>query len=370
MIESRLPPIAPIQVTRAVLPPLDDYLVYLRQIWESKTLTNNGPLLVELEQRLTNFLGVDEIWITSSGMSALLIAIEAESISGEVITTPFSYVATSNAITWQKCQPIFADIQQETLTIDPDHVERLITSRTQAILATHVYGMPCDVDRLQSIAHRYGLKLIYDAAHAFGSEYRGRALASFGDMSCLSFHATKTFSTGEGGAVVVNSPHPELGKRVRHMRSFGHVGDEYRMSGINAKCSELHAALGLCNLPLVKDTIQERRHICEIYDVALSDSPIRRVDFKIPDLIHNYAYYPILFPDENTLLRAQANLSTQSIFPRRYFWPALNQLDHLRGADCPIAEQVASTVLCLPVSQEMTAELVELTSDCIKNALA
>lgn len=368
MTASRQQPSVPIHVTQANLPPLENYLGYLQQIWDSKTLTNNGPLLVELEQKLTEFLGIEQIWVTSNCMSALLIAIEAGSIEGEVITTPFSYVATSNAITWQKCRPVFADILPDKLTIDPDQVEKLITPRTQAILPTHVYGIPCDVDRLQSIANRHGLKLIYDAAHAFGSTYRGRSLANYGDMSCLSFHATKIFSTGEGGAIVINSPESELGKRVRYMRSFGHVGNDYRMSGINAKCSELHAALGLCNLPMVKDVIQERRHISCLYDDALDDTKIRKINFNIPDLVHNYAYYPIIFPDEDALLRTQASLHELNIFPRRYFWPALNKLGHLKGGECPAAERVAPTVLCLPVSGAVTTEIINLISNCINNA--
>lgn len=360
----------PIMVTRATLPPLEEYIKYLRRIWDSHRLTNNGPLLQELEHSLRSQLGVKDIWVVSNCMSALLIAIEAGEVSGEVITTPFSYVATSAAIVWQKCRPVFADIRGQDLTIDPDAVERAITLRTKAILATHVYGMPCDVDRLEALARKHGLRLIYDAAHAFGTTYRGRSLASYGDISCLSFHATKVFNTGEGGAVVVNSPDEKLAERVRHMRSFGHIGDDHRMPGINAKCSELHAALGLCNLPLVTGIIAQRAQTCALYDKALSGINVRRISFKIPGLVHNHAYYPVFFPDEVTLLRAQAAMNALQIYPRRYFWPALHRIPYLQGRDCPQADQASATVLCLPVSSDVDTVLVGQVAESIRSALA
>ncbi|MFM1813573.1 MAG: hypothetical protein RLZ98_268, partial [Pseudomonadota bacterium] len=343
---------------------------YLRQIWSSHRLTNNGPLLQELEHALRLQLGVKDTWVVSNCMSALLIAIEAGEVSGEVITTPFSYVATSAAIVWQKCRPVFADIKSNDLTIDPDALERAITPRTRGILATHVYGMPCDVDRLEALARNYGLLLIYDAAHAFGTTYRGRSLASYGDISCLSFHATKVFSTGEGGAVVVNSPDRKLAERVRYMRSFGHMGDDHRMPGINAKCSELHAALGLCNLPLVAGIIAQRVQACALYDQALSGIDVRRIDFSMPGLVHNHAYYPVLFPNEATLLRAQAAMNALQIYPRRYFWPALHRIPYLRSGDCPRADQASATVLCLPLSSETDPALVGQVAESIRSALA
>ncbi len=359
----------PIMVTRAALPPLDEYIKYLKQIWQSHRLTNNGPLLQKLEQELRLQLGVKDIWVVSNCMSALLLAIEACELSGEIITTPFSYVATSSAIVWQKCRPVFADIRNHDLTIDPEEIEKAITPKTSAILATHVYGMPCDVDQLEIIAKKHGLRLIYDAAHAFGSMYRGRSLSSYGDISCLSFHATKVFSTGEGGAIVINTPEPYLAERVCYMRSFGHIGDDHRMPGINAKCSELHAAMGLCNLPLVAGIIAQRSQCCSLYDEALSGINIRKLNFRIPELVHNYAYYPVFFPNESGLLRAQAAMNALGIYPRRYFWPALNRIPYLAGSDCPLAEQVAATVLCLPVSSDMSTALVEQVAECIHSAL-
>lgn len=360
----------PIMVTRATLPPLEEYIGYLQRIWHSHRLTNNGPLLQELEQALRSHLGVHDLWVVSNCMSALLIAIEAGELNGEIITTPFSYVATSAAIVWQKCLPVFADIRSHDLTIDPDAVEKAITPRTTGILATHVYGIPCDVDRLEALAKKHGLCLIYDAAHAFGTTYRGRSLASYGDISCLSFHATKVFSTGEGGAVVVNSPNRKLAERVNCMRSFGHIGDDHRMPGINAKCSELHAAMGLCNLPLVAAIIAQRAHACTLYDQALAGIEVRRLDFRLSGLEHNHAYYPVFFPNEATLLRAQAAMNALRIYPRRYFWPALNHIPYLPWHDCPQAAEAAATVLCLPLSTETDSILVEQVAASIRSSLA
>ncbi len=360
----------PIYVTRSSLPPLEEYTEYLRQIWASNRLTNNGPLLQKLEAGLRQHLSVDNILVVNNCMSALLIALESGEVAGEVITTPFSYVATSTAIIWQKNTPVFADIRRHDLTIDPDQVELAITPNTRAILATHVYGLPCDVDRLADIAKRHNLLLIYDAAHAFGCSYRGRSLASYGDISCLSFHATKVFHTVEGGAIVVNKPEPRLLERARYMRSFGHLGDDYRLPGINAKCSELHAAMGLCNLPRVPEIIAARKQVCRLYDRALAGLDILKLDFSAPGLIHNGAYYPVFFPNEETLLHAQAALNKAGIYPRRYFWPALNELPFVRQAVCPLARVAAATVLCLPVSPEVSADVVEAVTRNIKSALA
>jgi dTDP-4-amino-4,6-dideoxygalactose transaminase len=245
-------------------------------------------------------------------------------------------------------------------------VEQLIGPKTRAILATHVYGLPCEVDRLEEIARRHNLLLIYDAAHAFGCRYRGRPLASYGDISCLSFHATKVFHSVEGGAVVVNRPDSDLLKRVEYMRSFGHIADDFRWAGINAKCSELHAAMGLCNLPRVTETIAQRKEVCRRYDEVLANTAIRRIDFSNPELMHNGAYYPIVFPSEKTLLETMKRLNQVSVFPRRYFWPALNRLEFLGPRDCPCAESAADRVICLPVSPEVTPEIVELVGRHIR----
>jgi dTDP-4-amino-4,6-dideoxygalactose transaminase len=358
------PPDGPIMVTRATLPPLEEYVAQLSRIWNSHVLTNNGPVVRELEQRLRDYLGCPDLWFVTNCTTALQLTIKALSLQGEVITTPFSYVATTGVILWENCTPVFVDVRPGDLTIDPDRIEAAITPNTRAILATYVYGFPCDVAAIEAIAHRHGLKVIYDAAHAFGCRLGGRALATYGDVSCLSFHATKLFHTVEGGAVVINGD-PTLAERIRLTRAFGHHGEDHRHLGINGKNSEFHAAMGLCNLPRVAENLRRHRLQHEGYSRLFAGSPLRVPSPQANDLEYNYAYFPILLPDEFALQRSVAALARANIYPRRYFYPSLNQISYVKGARCPVAENAARTVLCLPMSEVVTPALQELIASTL-----
>lgn len=356
-----------INVTKTYLPPLDEYIDYLKKVWTSGQITNNGELLKELELRLKEFLGVKHLFFTANGTLALQIALRALDIRGEVITTPFSYVATSDAILWEHCEPIFVDINPQDYCIDPEKIEAAVTPDTKAILAVHVYGYACNVDAIETIARKHNLKLLYDAAHTFGSRLNDRALASYGDAAALSFHATKLFHTVEGGAVVTDND--ELARKIRLYRSFGHIKDDYFSIGINAKNSEFHAAMGLCILPRVADFIRMREKASTEYDKLLRDLPITRPAVGISGLERNYAYYPVLFPSELSLLAVKAALEAKNIFPRRYFHPPLNRLPYRQGEACPIAEDISSRVLCLPFWHQISTEVQVETIDIIKGIL-
>ena len=350
----------PIYVTKSYLPPLDEYVRYLQQIWETNQLTNNGALVRELEEKLKVFLGVKHIFFVSNGTIALQIAIKALNLKDEIITTPFSYVATTSSIVWEGCQPVFVDIDPIMLSINPDLIEKAITPHTTGILATHVYGYPCDVEGIQAIADRHGLKVIYDAAHAFGVHYKGQSLLNQGDIATLSFHATKLFHTVEGGALVTNDD--EVAKRIAYMRNFGHKNlVEIWGLGINGKNSEFHAAMGLCLLPKIPQIVADRKSICEEYDRLLQDSDLERPKFRT-GTCYNYSYYPVLFPLEKYLLESIANLNAKSIYPRRYFYPSLNKLNYVKDQPMPFAEDCASRVLCLPLYHDL--EPVQVQDIC------
>ena len=339
------------------MPPLEEYAAYLAGIWERARLTNNGPLLLQLEAELRSYLQIPYVHVTANGTVALQLAIRALELTGEIITTPFSYVATTSAILWENCAPVFVDIEPRTFCLDADLIEAAITPRTSAILATHVYGYPCDVVRIAAIAERHGLQVIYDGAHAFGTQVAGRSLLSYGDLTTCSFHATKLFHTGEGGAVLTHDP--ELSRKLNLLKSFGHVGDEHFTLGINAKNSELHAAMGLCLLPRVPGFIAARAALYAHYRRALAGLPLG-YPILPPHTTYNYAYFPVLLEDEPQLLRVQARLAEHAIDTRRYFFPSLNTLPYLpaAGAACPVSEAVARRVLCLPFYPQLAAEQV------------
>jgi dTDP-4-amino-4,6-dideoxygalactose transaminase len=336
-----------IPVTKSYLPPIEEYIEYLNRIWASNQLTNNGPLVQELEEKLKEYLGVRHLFFVSNGTIALQIAIKTLDLKGEIITTPFSYVATTSSIVWEGCQPVFVDIDPKTLCLDPDLIEAAITPRTCAILATHVYGIPCDVEKIQTIAEQHSLKVVYDAAHTFGVQYLGKSLASYGDIATLSFHATKLFHTVEGGAIITNDD--ELAHRIRYMRNFGHKGQEdFWGLGINGKNSEFHAAMGLCNLPHLPEIIAARKQVSGWYDEFLKGTALTHPILPAGTL-YNFAYYPVLFPSEVDLLNARDLLNDEMIFPRRYFFPNLNCLPYLEKRSFPVTENVAPRVLCLPL---------------------
>jgi len=291
-----------INITKPFLPPFDEYKEYLEGIWERAWLTNNGPLVNDLEIKLKNYLGIQHLLFLSNGTIALQIAIKALLLSGEIITTPFSYVATTSSIIWEGCKPVFADIDPKTLNIDPQKIEKLITKNTSAILATHVYGNPCDIEAIDIIARKHNLKVIYDAAHAFGVRYKNRSIFEYGDISTTSFHSTKVFHTIEGGAVITRDA--ELLKIMARLRNFGHNGPEiFVEAGINGKNSEFHAAMGLVNLKHIEPIFQSRKMQALLYDKALQTLKIRKPVIH-KDAEWNYSYYPIIFDTEEQLLKS------------------------------------------------------------------
>lgn len=357
-----------INVTKTFLPPFEDYVDRLRQAWERCHLTNNGPLAQELEAKLREHLGVKHLLFVSNGTIAIQLGLRALDLTeGEVITTPFSYVATTSSLLWERCVPVFVDIDPRTLCLDPHRIEAALTPRTRAILATHVYGIPCDVEAIETIARRHDLRVLYDAAHAFGVGYRGRSLLSFGDISTLSFHATKLFHTVEGGAIITHDD--TLAKKLSLLRSFGHVGDDHFQLGINGKSSEMHAAMGLCVLPHVPALIEARKRICDLYDACLQGSLVERPTVPA-GTDYNYAYYPILLPSEAALLEVREALHRIQVQPRRYFYPSLNQLPYVQGAPCPVSEKAAQRALCLPLYPELPEADVRRISDVVVATLA
>ncbi len=356
-----------INVTKPFLPPFEMYEKYLRGIWSREWLTNNGPLVNELEIKLKERLEIDHLLYVSNGTIALQIAIKALNLSEEIITTPFSYVATTSSIVWEGCRPVMVDISPETLNIDPGKIEAAITEKTSAILATHVYGNPCDVVAIAAIADKHNLKVIYDAAHAFGSKVAGRSLLSYGDISTVSFHATKLFHTIEGGAVVSNSA--EVLKRMAEMRNFGHISPiEFKEVGINGKNSEVHAAMGLCNLNFIEDILAARRLLSQHYDMVLQGCSITRPAGFI-DFNYNYAYYPVIFESEHVLLAVVEQLNLNKIFPRRYFYPSLSKLPYIDGQLTPIAEDISKRVLCLPLYHDLSFEEIDMICRVIRQSM-
>lgn len=345
-----------INVTKTFLPPLDEYVRYLERIWASGWVTNNGELVLELEKKLAEYLHVPYVQYVSNGTIAIQIALKALDIDGDVITTPFSYVATVNSIVWEHCTPVFVDIEDQTFCIDAEKIEAAITERTRAILPVHVYGYPCDFNKIEKLARKYDLKVIYDGAHAFGCKLDSASLLNRGDLSTLSFHATKLFHTIEGGAIIAHTP--EMAEKIWKLKSFGHRNDEYFFSGINGKNSELHAAMGLCLLPRINEFIVERRQISEWYDRNLEG-----LNLGFPHLVigleYNYSYYPVLFNTEEQLKLIFSELKKNGIIPRRYFYPPLNNLPFINGQSCPIAEDISARILCLPLYLGLSEQQVQ-----------
>jgi dTDP-4-amino-4,6-dideoxygalactose transaminase len=348
-----------IPVTKPFLPPVEEYERYIRDIWSRNWLTNNGPLVNELELKLKEYLQLDHLLFVTNGTIALQIAIKALNLKGKIITTPFSYVATTSSIVWEGCEPVFVDINSETCNIDPTKIEAAITKDATAILATHVYGNPCDVEAIEAIAKKHKLKVIYDGAHAFGVNYKGRSLFEWGDISTCSFHATKLFHTIEGGAVVTTDP--DLLKRMAYLRNFGHDGPErFADLGINGKNSEFHAAMGLANLKYIKEIIEKRSVLSGHYDTFLKNFKAKKP--QIADSVdYNFAYYPLVFNSKELLIKVQDTLNHNWIYPRRYFYPSLETLPYIaKSTGCPVAEDISSRVLCLPLFDSLSKEEVDM----------
>lgn len=336
-----------INVTKTFLPPIEEYNRYLQRAWDKEWITNRGELVKELEEKLRSYLFVSNILVTNNGTTPLQIALKLLGNKGEIITTPFSYVATTAAIVWEHCTPVFVDIHPEYLTIDETKIEEAITSNTTAILATHVFGNPCNVDAIEAIAKKYDLKVIYDAAHCFGVEYNGKSIFEYGDISTCSFHATKLFHTGEGGAMFANNQ--DLQHKIFYTHNFGHNGPlAFHGLGINGKMSELQAAMGLAVLPYMKTVLEERKKVVDYYNSNLDFSKIRTLKIR-ENTLWNYSYYPIIFESEEQLLKVQKALNENQIFPRRYFCPSLNTIEYSSGMAMPNSESIALRVMCLPI---------------------
>lgn len=356
-----------IYVTKSFLPPEDEYMNNVHKIFETYQLTNNGPLLQELEQKLSAYLEVLNLQCVTNGTIALQLALKALDIeNGEIITTPFSYVATTSSILWERCQPIFVDIESNNFTMDVTKIEDLITPKTKAIMPVHVFGYACNVERIEQIATKHNLKVIYDAAHAFGSKYKGKSLTSYGDISTLSFHATKLFHTIEGGACICKDK--KISEKLDLHKRFGHNGDNHFCLGVNAKMSEVHAAMGLANFPYIEDIILQRKFLSDLYDNLLSGRLIRPK--KQIDLDYNYAYYPVVFENEKQLLQLITALNNENIYPRRYFYPSLNTLPYLEKVQsCPISEGIASRILCLPLYYGLEEKVVKKIAEIVNEKI-
>ncbi|WP_394775094.1 DegT/DnrJ/EryC1/StrS family aminotransferase [Flavobacterium sp.] len=336
-----------ITVTKTFLPPINEYNKQVQRAWDKQWLTNRGELVLELEEKLKNYLNISNIITTNNGTVPLQIALKLLGNQGEIITTPFSYVATAAAIVWENCTPIFVDIHPKYLTIDETKIEAAITNKTTAILATHVFGNPCNVEVIEMIAQKHNLKVIYDAAHAFGVTYKGKSLFDYGDISTCSFHATKLFHTGEGGAMFAKDP--DLYHKMFYSHNFGHEGSlSFYGLGINGKLSELQAAMGLSILPYMDMIFSERKIIVEYYNSNLDLSKIQLL--KLREYTNwNYSYFPIIFNSESKLLKIEKVLNDNQIFPRRYFYPSLNTVEYMKGDLMIVSESIASRILCLPL---------------------
>ena len=336
-----------INVTKTFFPPIEEYNAQVQKIWENQWLTNRGALVLELEEKLKEYLSVSNIIIMNNGTIPIQIALKILGNNSEIITTPFSYVATTAAIVWENCTPVFVDIHPDYLTIDETKIEAAITPRTKAILATHVFGNPCHIEAIKTIAQKHNLKVIYDAAHAFGVTYQGKSIFEYGDVSTCSFHATKLFHTGEGGAIFCSDT--IFRDKLFYSHNFGHNGPhEFHGLGINGKISELQAAMGLSVFPHMGEIIAGRKKVVEHYNANLDFTKLSKIKIR-ENTQWNYSYYPVVFETETKLLEVQKALNEQQIFPRRYFYPSLNTINYAGNDDMPISESVASRILCLPL---------------------
>ena len=362
-----------ITVTSPLLPNLDKFQEMLNEIWESKWITNNGSFHKQLEKALAEYLKVPYISLFTNGTLPLLTALQALRITGEVITTPYSFVATTHSIWWNGCKPVFVDIDPETGNIDPDKIEAAITPKTTAIMPVHVYGMPCDTKRIKEIADKYGLKVIYDAAHAFGVEVNGESVLNAGDMSTLSFHATKVYNTLEGGALVMHDEQTK--KRIDYLKNFGFAGEtEVIAPGINSKVDEVRSAYGLLNLRQVDSAIEARHQVAVKYREALRC--IKGITFfdDMPGVRHNYSYFPIFVnAEEYGMTRDELyfKMKEQGVLGRRYFYPLISTFSTYRGLpsaapeNLPIATKMANEVICLPMHHALSEEDIQRTLGCI-----
>lgn len=365
----------PIYVTQPNLPPLEKLQPYLEQIWDNKILTNNGPFHQQFEKRLAEYLEVENINLFTNATIALIVGLQALRITGEVITTPFSFVATTHSLKWNGITPVFCDIEEETLNIDPEKIEALITPKTTAIMPVHVYGHPCDTERIQKIADKYGLKVIYDAAHSFGVKLADKNLMLAGDMSVLSFHGTKLFTTFEGGAIITKDP--ELKKRIDFLKNFGFANEVTVIApGINGKMNEFQAAIGLLSLDIIDEEIEKRKKAALTYFKHFENVKGIRVFDKFNGYDYNYSYFPILVDESvHGINREKVYevLKNKNIFARRYFYPLISNfpsysaLNSALKTNLPVANKIAEQVLCLPIYGDLTQEEIDNICSIIMN---
>ena len=362
-----------INVTRSSMPPFEEYVETIRPLWDTRWLTNAGSIHEEFTLKLKNYLNADNFLLFSNGHMALELAIKALELSGEVITTPFTFISTTQAIVRNGLTPVFCDIDPIRFTIDPSKIEALITDKTTAIVGVHVYGIPCDTTAIDIIAKKYGLKVIYDAAHSFGEIWQGKHIARYGDLSMFSFHATKVFHTIEGGGLAFADNN--LYDKLRHLRDFGLCpgGFDADEIGANAKLSEFHSAMGLCNLKYIDEEIAKRKAISQLYDKHLKNIDGIQILPELSELEYNYAYYPIIVKESFGKNRDEIaeSLQEQGITPRKYFYPLTSTFSCYKGVysfnKTPIAEDIASRVLCLPLYADMMESDVNMICDIIIN---
>ena len=348
-----------IPVLKPFLPPQEEYEIYLKGIWQRQWLTNMGPLSSDLEMKLKEYLDLDHLLYVTNGTIALQMAIKALELKGEIITTPFSFVATTSSIVWEGCRPVFVDIEHDSLNIDASKIEAAITEKTTGILATHVYGNPCDVAAIGDIAKKHNLKIIYDAAHAFGVQIYGRSILEYGDISTCSLHATKLYHSIEGGLVVTKDA--ELLKKLAYIRNFGFNGPEaFAELGINGKNSEFHAAMGLINFDYIQPILRKRKMLTERYDDKLRSLNAKKPKWHSQS-VSNHAYYPVIFESETLMIKCMEHLKSLEIFTRRYFYPSLaSSLPYLPSQALHVTDDISARILCLPLYYDLTFEEVDL----------
>ena len=358
----------PIHVTQPSLAPLEEYVEILEGVWERGILTHNGPLVQKLEKEISSRVGINNFIAVSNGTIALQMAIKALELKGEIITTPFTWIATISAIKWEHCTPVFCDIDPETLNINPNEIENHITDKTVAIMPVHVFGNPCDVDAIDKIAQKYNLKVIYDAAHAIGSTYKERSILEYGNISATSLHATKLLNTAEGGGCATTND--ELHKKLKRIRFFGHNDEKDIVEdGFNGKMTEVHAGLGLVNLKYYEKVLSDRKCKYNLYIEGLNK--IEDLSFQeIKYGTSNYSYFPIIFKTKEYLLRVEAELNKENIFPRRYFFPSVNTFDKIVNfKKCLISENISERVLCLPLYRTLEKDTIARITEIIRYIL-
>ena len=345
-----------INVTKTYFPPIEEYFQNIKRVWENQWLTNRGALTIELEEKLKKHLDINDIILMTNGTIPLQIALKILGNNGEIITTPFSYIATTSSIIWENCKPVFVDIDPYYLTIDENKIEEVITKKTTCILATHVFGNPCNIEKIDKIAKKHNLFVIYDAAHCFGVKYKNKSIFDYGDISTCSFHATKVFHTGEGGALICNNP--RYSTKAFYSHNFGHDGPlSFYGLGINGKISELQSAMGLAVLGHIDEIFLGRKKIVQYYDQNLLFKNFRKIKFR-ENIVWNFSYYPVIFESEILLLEIQNKLNQYDIYPRRYFYPSLNRIPYVNAQEMPISESISKRILCLPLSNEIDTDIL------------